>query len=179
MSSGGKEQEERAREFVRRLGYTEVVSGDDKVRNFLQIKVVQGTEAKCADIVGFKPSFRNAVGAIVCESKGTGIDIALVQIGNVAAALLEHFAAARRPCELFLLVYRSSLRKLDVGDSPGPNFVVGEPYSRSMRHLIHAGTTETKPAPASAAVDMKRLDVRLQKWGGQVAKLPVYVYVEP
>jgi hypothetical protein len=178
MGSVGDAQEARAKDFVRRLGYAEVVAGESNIKSFLKIKVVQGEDSNCADIVGFKPNFKNAASAIVCESKGTEVDHALVQLGNVAAALLEQFAAVRKLTEVVLLVYRSRLRKLDIGDSPGPLYIVGERNLAGMRPLVHAGTDDRKAAPASACVDMKRLDVRLTRWGEQVAKLPVYVYVE-
>ena len=185
MAASGDAQEARARDFVRRLGY-EVVLGEANIKALLQIKVVQGKEdTNCADIVGFKPNFKQAASALVCESKRTNVDHALVQLGNVAAAVLEHFAIARKPCEVILLVYGSTLRKVNIGDStdstadsPGSIYIVGEPNAGRMRPLIDAGTDDRKAAPASACVDMKRLDVRLTKWGERVAKLPVYVYVE-
>jgi len=178
LAALGDAQEARAKDFVRRLGYAEVFSGESNIKKLLEIKAIAGKDSNCADIVGFKPGFKNAWGAVVCESKGTDVAHALIQLGNVAAALLEHFAVVRKPGEVVLVVYRSSLRKLDIGDSPGPGYIVGRADAAGFRQLIDAGTTETKPAPASAVIDMKRLDVRLTKWGGQVAKLPVYVYVE-
>jgi len=178
MAAAGNEQEARAKDFVRRLGYAEVITGESNIKKLLQIRVVQGADSNCADIVGFKPGFRNAVAAIICESKGTDVSRALVQLGNVAAALFEHFAAVRKPIALVLLVYRSSLRELDIGNSPGPGYLVGEPDRVGMRPLVDAGTQERKAAPASATVDVKRLDVRLTRWVEQVAKLPVYVYSE-
>lgn len=178
MASLGDAQEARAKDFVRRLGYAEVMCGESNIKRLPQIKAVQGKDSNCADIVAFKPSFKNASSAIVCESKGTDVAHALIQLGNVAAALLEHFAAMHKPGEVVLLVYRSSLRRLDIGDSPGPGYIADKPDVAGFRPLIDAGTAETKAAPASAGIDMKRLDVRLTKWGEQVAKLPVYVYVE-
>ncbi len=180
MASLGDAQEARAKEFVRRLGCGDVIVGEAAIKSLLQMKVIVGADSNCADIVGFKPDLKNAIGAVVCESKGTNVDHALVQLGNVAAAVLERFAAERRLLsDLVLIVYRSSVRKLDIGDSPGPGYITGEPNHSGMRALIHAGTAETKAAPATASVDLKRLDVRLTKWGERVAKLPVYVYVEP
>jgi hypothetical protein len=178
MGSIGDAQEARAKDFVRRLGYGDVVIGEANIKKLLCITVIGGADSNCADIVGFKPAFKNAVSAIVCESKGTDVEHALVQLGNVAAAMVEHFAAEKRSVEILLLVYRSTVRKLDIGDSPGPGYITGEPNLSDLRPLIDAGTAERKPAPASASVDMKRLDVRLSKWGRHVAKLPVYVYVE-
>jgi len=179
MPSLGEAQEARAKEFVWRLGCGDVIVGEGNIKGLLQMKVIGGADSNCADIVGFKPNLKNAVGAVVCESKGTDVDHALVQLGNVAAAMLERFAAERRLLsELVLLVYRSSVRKLDIGDSPGPGYITGEPNHSGMRSLIDAGTADRKAAPATASVDLKRLDVRLTKWGERVAKLPVYVYVE-
>jgi hypothetical protein len=180
MASSGDAQEARAREFVRRLGCGEVVVGEATIKTFLQMKVIAGTDSNCADIVGFRPDWKHAVGAIVCESKGTNVDHALIQLGNVAAAMLERFAVEKRSVgNIVLLVYRSSLRKLPIGDSPGPGYITGEPNSSGLRALIDAGTAERKAAPAIASIDLKRLDVSLTRWGERVAKLPVYVYVEP
>jgi len=180
MAPSGEAQEVRAKEFVRRLGYGEIVVGEANIKDLLQMKAIGGADSNCADIVGFKPNFKNAVSTIVCESKGTDVDHALVQLGNVAAALLEHFAAEKWFLnDPVLLVYRSSLRKLDIGDSPGPGYITGKPNHCEMRSLIDAGTAEKKPAPATAHIDLRRLDVRLTKWGERVTKLPVYVYVEP
>jgi hypothetical protein len=129
--------------------------GESNIKRLLQIEVVQGADSNCADIVGFKPGFKDAASAIVCESKRTDVDHSLVQLGNVAAALLEHFASVHKPSEV-VLVYRSSLRKLDIGDSPRPGYIVGEPNLAGMRPLVDAGTAERKSAPASAKIDMKR-----------------------
>jgi hypothetical protein len=180
VASLGEGQEGRAKEFVRKLGCGEVIVGEGSIKSLLKMTVIGGPDTNCADIVGFRPNLKNAISAIVCESKGTDVHHALVQLGNVAAAMLEYFAAERRLLsDLVLLVYRSSVRKLDIGDSPGPGYITGVPSHSGMRTLIDAGTAEKKAAPATASVDLKRLDARLTKWSGQVNKLPVYIYVEP
>jgi hypothetical protein len=180
MAASGDAQEARAKEFVRRLGCGEVVVGEVAIKTFLQMRVIVGADSNCADIVGFRPNFKSAVGAVVCESKGTDVDHALVQLGNVAAAILERFASESRFLnDLVLIVYRSGVRKIDIGDSPGPGYITGKPDPTSgMRTLIDAGTADRKAAAATASLDLKRLDVCLTKWGERVAKLPVYVYVE-
>jgi hypothetical protein len=177
VAISGEAQEVRAREFLRRLGYDDVTAGESNIKRLLQMKVIPGAESNCADIIGFKPNFKTAFSAIVCESKGTNVDHALVQLGNVAAAMFERFEG-KGLNDVLLLVYRSSLRKLDIGDSPGPGYITGEPNQTGMRTLLDAGTTEKKPTPATARLDLKRLDICLTKWGERVGKLPVYVYVE-
>jgi len=179
MPSSGDAQEARAKEFVRRIGYRVIVVGELNIKNLLHMKVIGGTESNCADILGFKPDLKSAGGVIICESKGTDVEHALVQLGNVAAAVLERFESEKRfLSDLILLVYRSSLRKLDIGDSPGPGYITGPPDHSKFRVLLDAGTTERNPAPATASIDSKRLDARLTKWAERVAKLPIYVYVE-
>lgn len=177
----GEEQEARAKQFVRRLGYPDVTAGEDEVKRLLKMKsVVEGATSKCADIVGFNPHFAKAIGAIVCESKGTNVSHSLLQLGNVAAAILDHFDPANWLwSSLTLLVYRSQVVRLPIGDSPGPGYLVGEAAHSGLHVLLDAGTADKRAAPATASIDIKRLDQRLIPWSARVAKLPVYVYVEP
>lgn len=170
------QQEVRAKKFLVRLGFVDLIHGEKEIKNGIHLTMVSGMDSNCADIVGFKPNKENANVVIACESKGTDVGHALVQLGNVAAALLDYFAAKGRTIELKLLVYRSSLRKLAVGNSPGPGYIVGDPDGSGLRRLLDATTDRTREA--SPKVDMKRVDARLTKWSDQVAKLPVYVYSE-
>ena len=184
----GDPQEARAKQWVQWLGYRDVTAGENEIKSLLNLKVVGGAESKCADIVGFKPDFTNAIGAMVCESKGTDVEHSLVQLGNVAAAILERFhPASWLVSNLILVVYRSSVVKRPIDDSPrtgyfdspGPGYRVGQATRFGMHVLLDAGTLERKPAPAVATLDVTRLDPRLIAWRERVAKLPVYVYVEP
>lgn len=177
----GEAQEARAKQFVLRLGYADVIAGEDEIKRLLKMKpVIEGAKAKCADIVGFKPGFNKAISAIVCESKGTNVEHSLLQLGNVAAAILDHFDPASWLWNsLTLLVYRSQVVRLPIGNSPGPGYLVGEAVHSGLRVLLDAGTTERRAAPATASIDLKRIDQRLIPWGARVARLPVYVYVEP
>jgi hypothetical protein len=133
---------------------------------------------ECADIVGFKPSRSTATHVIVCESKGTQLDGALEQIGNVAAAMLDQFSAQNRQVELFLLVYGKSIRNVPAGESPGPNYVVGASSDHGIRPIFDAGTDHRKKTLASPTINMEVLDARLTRWSGALAKLPVYFVLD-
>jgi len=189
----GKLQEEHAKQFVvHDLGYPDVTAGEDEVKRLLKMQsVIAGEKSKCADIVGFDPHFAKPICAIVCESKRTNVSHSLLQLGNVAAAILEHFDPASwlwSRLTLFVYCSRSHVVRLPIGDppelrdSPGHGYVVGEAVHAvhsELHVLLDAGTADRKAAPATASIDLKRLDQRLIPWGARVAKLPVYVYVEP
>ena len=147
------EQEARAREFLRHLGYTQVIDGEENIKALLKIKTIgAGEKTNCADLIGFRPNMAYAQSAVICESKGTGVDRSLVQLGNVAAAMLERFSAESRPADLLLLLYRSSSRMLEgVGESVGPEYIIGDHDRRGLHSLVHAGTDEQKEAPARRA----------------------------
>jgi hypothetical protein len=185
----GEEQEARAKQFVRRLGYPDVTAGEDEVKRLLKMQpVIKGAKSKCADIVGFNPHFANAISAIVCESKGTNVGHSLLQLGNVAAAILDHFDPASwlwSRLTLLVFVNRSQVVRLPIGDPPvlrdlpGPGYLVGEAVHAGLHVLLDAGTDDRRAAPATASIDLKRLDQRLITWGARVAQFPVYVYIEP
>lgn len=145
------EQEARAHEFLRRLGYTQVIDGEENIKALLNIKTIgSGDKTNCADLIGFRPNMAYAHSAVICESKGTDVDHSLVQLGNVAAAILERLKAESRAANLLLLLYRSSSRMLEgVGESVGPNYIVGDRGRRGLYSLVHAGTDEQKSTPAS------------------------------
>lgn len=164
----------RALQFVEKLSWKDLIPDDPDVRRYLNFK----DHVKCADIVGFKPSRSNATQVIVCESKGTGLDEALEQIGNVAAAILDQFSARNRQVHLFLLVYGKNIRTVPAGNSPGPNYVVGEASEHGIRPLFDAGTDDRKKAPASPMPNVKVLDARLTRWGDALSKLPVYFVLD-
>jgi hypothetical protein len=65
MVSLGEAQEARAREYVRRLGCGDVIAGEGNIKRLLNLKVIAGADSNCADIVGFRPSLENAIGAVV------------------------------------------------------------------------------------------------------------------
>ena len=177
MASAGDAQEARAKEFLMRLGYSDLIVGDRDVERELGLKSTS-TRSNCADIVGFRPGRRTPNAAVVCESKGTDVAHSLVQVGNAAAALMEMFAAAKRSVDLLLLVYVAGLRAIDIGDSPGPGFLAGPEDASGLRRLLDAGTAEIKPFPAQARIDKVRLDVKLLRWADPVSRLPVYLHSE-
>jgi hypothetical protein len=157
-----------------------VIDGEENIKALLNIKTIgSGDKTNCADLIGFRPNMAHAHSAVICESKGTDVEHSLVQLGNVACAMLERFKAESRPSDLLLLLYRSSSRMIEgVGESVGPKYTIGDRDRRGLYSLVHAGTDEQKSAPASPRIDMKRLDLKLQLWAERVSKLPVYVYIE-
>ena len=169
-----RDRHSRALDFVTRLQWHDLMPDDPDVRRELKLK----DNIKCADIVGFQPNRSMATHAIVCESKGTNIDDALQQIGNVAAALLDHFDSQNRRIQLFLLVYGNRIRQIPIGDSPGPNYLVGEVGEFGFRPLLDAGTDDRTQGPASAAIETKLLDARLTRWGTALSKVPVYYVLD-
>jgi hypothetical protein len=178
MADEGKQRELRAKTYVEKLGYTNVIFGDSDVVRELKLKLTGGETSNCADIVGFKPNRPKDTQAIICEAKGTDVEHPLLQIGNAAAALLNRFTEERREVQLFLLVYAKRLRPIDIGNSPGPGYLAGDSNEFGIRPLIDAGTADRKAGPAKAALDMHRLDAKLTKWGTAIAKLPVYVVID-
>ncbi|MBV8772761.1 MAG: hypothetical protein JO033_18730 [Acidobacteriaceae bacterium] len=116
--------------------YTDILHGELAVKAKLGLPA--GPGCKCADVLGLAPGGGIPRPVIVAESKGTDVDKSIKQLGNAAAAAVEAFGSSIQNLEL--LLYRSELRTLDVGLSPGPGYLLSKGNSPHEFVLIDATT---------------------------------------
>jgi hypothetical protein len=130
-----------------------------------------GPGCKCADVLGLAPDKRSPHRIVIAESKGTEVSKAINQLGNASAAALERFGSSAQQFEL--LLYRSELRLLDVGLSPGPGYLVTKGSSAHDFLLVDA-TTQARPL-ARAKCD---LGAPWSRWNSKLQSMNIHVYVE-
>lgn len=156
----GAAQELRLAAYLKSQGYTEVLHGELVVKAKLGLPA--GPGCKCADVLGLAPGGKTPKRVIVAESKGTDVRKAIKQLGNAAAAAIQIFGSSIQ--YLDLLLYRSELRMLDVGLSPGPGYLVSKGSSPHEFVLIDATTNMQAPARATCDLGLpwNRANARLQ-----------------
>jgi len=166
--SNGSAQEMRLVSYLKTQGFSDVIHGEAAIKTELGLPL--GPSVKCADVVAFSPNKLHCRRCSVAESKGTSVADSLKQLGNAAAGVLEHFGTN---LELRLLVYRSTLKELDVGLSPGPGYLVKPTASPNVFQLQDATTSVSSLARASC-----ELGVPWNRWNSLLRVLTVEVYVE-
>jgi hypothetical protein len=166
--STGSAQEMRLVQYLKRQGYAEVIHGEEAVK--AAVGLPTGPSCKCADVVAFLPARPGCREAVVAESKGTGVASAIKQLGNAAAGVLE---TRGRQIEVRLLLYRSVLKKLPVGLSPGPGYLVQTTADPKLYQLLDATSHQTSLARAKC-----ELPGVLHKWNSVLQKLVIEVCVE-
>jgi hypothetical protein len=166
-SNAGWKQEQHLIEYLRVQQHcVEVIGGDQQVRSFLGMK---GTP-KCADAIGLRQR-RDAPGPkriTVAESKGTGMDSAVEQLGNAAAGVFEKFG---RETRVELLVMVPTLVERPSGSlSPGHGYRV-DPLKTGRNKFTLQESMGGAPLQA-------RPRITYQEWGGwspQVTALRIVV----
>ncbi len=164
----GSAQELRLIQHLRTSGYTEIIHGEEAVKRMLGLPA--GPGCKCADVLAFVPDKRKPAKAVLAESKGTEVAKAIKQLGNAAAAAIERYGTA---LDIELLLYRSELRVLDVGLSPGPGFLV-EPGA-TPRDFTLIDATSAARSLARAKCD---LGAPWSRWNPNLQLRPIRVFVE-
>jgi hypothetical protein len=171
--NAGFEQEKRLVPYLRQLGYRDVVPGENDIKRLLDLPF----SCKCADVLAFSPTRELWNQIVVAESKGTDVVSSLTQLGNTAAGVLEKFGATKEKFDvskdLKLLLYRSELRELAAGLSPGPGYLVKATNDPKVYELLQA-TSET----ISLARAKCELDPPWSKCNAHLKKLVIKVYVE-
>ena len=130
-----------------------------------------GPGCKCADVLSLAPGRKTPQRVIVAECRGTDVHKAIKQLGNAAAAAMQVFGSSIQ--YLDLLLYRSELRTLDIGLSPGPGYLVATGVSPHEFVLIDANTNVQTPARATC--DLGQL---WNRWNPKLQTHTIRVYIE-
>jgi len=164
----GLAQELRLVQYLHMRGCANPIRGEDKIKS--KLGVPAGPGYKCADVLGFAPDENLIQTIMIAESKGTKVDRALIQLGNTAAAVMERYGMER---QVELLLYRSELRALDVGLSPGPGYLV-KPGPAPKTFILIDATSDTR-FPARAKCD---LAAPWNRWNSRLQQYEIQVFVE-
>lgn len=167
--NAGTAQELRLATYVKSQGYTDIHHGEATVKTRLGLPA--GPGCKCADLLGLAPGGTLPKRLIVAESKGTEVAKAIKQLGNAAAAALEAFGSSIQKLEL--LLYRSELRALPIGLSPGPGYLVSN--GNSIHDFVLIDATSSVQKPARAICD---LGPPWNRWSAKLQTYTIHVYVE-
>lgn len=163
----GSAQEMRLVQYLRGRGYLETIHGEEAVKKELGLP---GLTCKCADVLGLCATKTPCRRVIVAESKGTDVASCIKQLGNAGAGVFEHFGAQ---LELRLLLYRSGLRRLPEGLSPGPGYLVKATPIPNLYHLLDASSHLISLARARCELSLPWI-----RWNSRLQQLVIEVYVE-
>jgi hypothetical protein len=164
----GAAQELRLVQHLRSQGYAEIVHGEEFVKRELGLPL--GSGVKCADVLGYLPNKRAIGRIVIAESKGTNVATAVRQIGNAAAAVFERYGANR---DTKLLLYTSAVRKLDIGLSPGPGYLLRNKDGQHLFVLLDATSV-----PSTTAHAQCELGAPWIRWNSKLYQMEIDVYVE-
>lgn len=166
MNEQVNEQEMRMRGYLMKMGYLDIIVSEEDIRTELDLPKGRG-RCKCADGLGFWPNKSACRRIVIAESKGTNVRHALLQLGNVAAAVIHRHGLS---VKLQVLLYVAGLRETEFGPSPGGGWLVSPTKVPGLNLLLRADSHETRLAhPECEVSELMHLNVFLRRLEVQVA----------